>query len=224
MSESNPVAGMLGFVSVGSARFSAEALRGLEDLARSLHHRVEWVVLEGPERYNIMAMESVDEQTATSLAVDRAKLFRERIGLTSSVASRWNAFLGAERFEEALSRVETGFAELRTFRAACINQTFSNLLPRFRRAGIERKTDPRVRVASSYLREELAAKLAAYESGLWAGEVMPVPEMKLVRDMYRGRYFAVQRPRRPYTIAWPGEGGDSRGVAMEEAGEVDLGV
>jgi tRNA-dependent cyclodipeptide synthase len=177
-------------VSIGSSLFTKDVIGRLGDWAAHQDLKVRFVILSEPERHNIKAFEKVGYEKAAALAEDRADIYAKEYGLTGSSAMTWGEICRRLPFETDLKRIQEYYGTNKSFQRNCLSHTFSNLQPRFRRHGVRKKSHPLVQEAVYYLLEELAIKVGAFESGEFAGEIIPHDEMEITKAIYSGSYFS----------------------------------
>lgn len=176
-------------ISVGSSIFNNGLIRKLDAWAESRGMRIGYVMLSIPERHNIEVFNSLDNEAALSLAEKHGRECQEKLSLSDGRLISWKDICGRVHFNEAHEKLLEQYQNNRSFRAHCLSQTFSNLQPRFHEIGVKKKTDEPVRRSASYLLEELAIKVGAFESGAYIGEILPRLEMGIVENIYAGSYF-----------------------------------
>ena len=183
-------------VSVGSRSFNPESITRLDNCANERHLHLLYIVLDGPERYNMSVFHGLHGAVARSAASRSARNYVISVGLPQNRLLYWAE---AIRDLPALGRILVSLNNLffanRSFRNLCLAQVYSNLKPRLARLGVKNQRDPRVLRASSYLLEELAFKAAAFEEGPYCAELLPVPEMPIVRDLYSSNWITLKRER-----------------------------
>jgi hypothetical protein len=176
-------------VSVNSASFDSKIIGHFNAWTQDRGAKLRYVLLSYPERHNIRVFESVTEEEALSIADAHALSYREKLGLSDSELMTWKEICDRVGFEKEFDRVLKFYRTNRSFRAHCLSQTFSNLQPRFKAIGVKKKSDERVQHAASYLLEELAVKVGAFEGGAFSGEILPKEEMPVVKEIYAGSYL-----------------------------------
>jgi tRNA-dependent cyclodipeptide synthase len=176
-------------VSIESSHFTPGLVEAYRVWARQ-RAMLSFVLLEGPERHNVAVFEGVSEVRALTLCRERGNQLAAFLRLSDLELLHWDDFRLLIPYTRVFRQVTRAFREDSSFRRHCLSQTFSNLQPKFRRLGVRNNRDPLVKRATEYLLEEVAAKLAAVESGAFTGEILPGPEMGLMARVYSGRYFA----------------------------------
>jgi hypothetical protein len=164
---------------------------------------VTYILLDGLEQYN----DAVIPPVATSKLADEVRTALKRLRSTPR-SSMWS-WADVER--------QTGFAVYREVVADCyrddahfcretMNQSFRNLQPRLKAAEVRNSRDPRVRNLAQYLVYEIACKLLLTQEGFFQHELLPKPEMPLMRAIYEGGYrdiAALVRQRPVYAPIGP---------------------
>lgn len=174
------------------------------------------VVLDSLEAINAQAIEGMSPSAAFKAAKQRAA------AVTSGIRQRNLTILpfdqAIERFNAGpfMSRFEDAFDEDREFRSHCLNETFSNLLPKFKRLGVHEKSNKRVWLSARYLIGELALKSGLAAATEVYGEIMPRAEGSLALAIYEGRYGP--SPVKPVGFRIVVHDGDTCEVALVRGG------
>jgi len=176
-------------MSVGNAVFTTDLLSRYLEWCQFHGRDLECVVLDEPHRHNLQGLKRLPRSMAAKEAERMADVWLQKISVEGLAFVSWSSFCGNVDFDRQLGRVEDAFFQDLHFQNDCLNQTFSNLKPKFDRIGVGDKADYRVELCSRYLREEIAGKIGAVESGEYAGEIMPHPENELVLKVYAGEYL-----------------------------------
>lgn len=209
-------------VSVGNPSFTHELLESYSSWARSIGCPLVCCLLDRPEIYNLMAFEALGRDESAKVASAKALQLLNRLELPEKVIHQTFDELGAKiGYDKRLKEVNALYDSNGRFRRHCLNQTFSNLLPRFRRIGVSHKNDPKVHVAVRYLIEEIALKIALFEDCCFRGEIMPHAESQLILSIYRGRYLTLRPRNEDFLIVWHnGSQADVRAIASLTAEDV----
>jgi tRNA-dependent cyclodipeptide synthase len=187
-------------VSIGSTWFNGALIDQFDRWARDSHYRIRYIILTEPERHNIEVFEGVSQAESAALARRRAIAYQHSLGLSNAAMLSWEEVCPRIGFEEAYKKVMNCYTTNKSFQRHCLSQTFSNLQPRFVRHGVRRKSDPKVHKSVFYLLEELAIKIGAFESGAFAGEVLPHKEMDVTSAIYSGTYFECPVSRKGFNV------------------------
>jgi tRNA-dependent cyclodipeptide synthase len=176
-------------ISVGSGRLSSGLVTEYRSWAEELGDRIHFMVLEAPERFNVSIFEGRSLPDAALIAKQRAWAVQRELNLPSSEVTPWARLRDQIGYSFQRERIYAQYNKDRSFERHCLSQTYSNLQPRFRRVGVDRKTHPKVKIAVNYLLEELAIKIGVFENGPFDGEIVPFGEMEVTKRIYSGHYF-----------------------------------
>lgn len=187
-------------MSVGSAAFTPQLLSEYRSWCKMRRTDLECVVLDEPHRFNLHGLKRLPLSVAEREAKQVAREWLEALAVEGLAFVSWASFRAGVDFDRQLARVENSFLRDPHFRNDCLNQTYSNLKPKFDRIRATDKGDYRVELCSRYLREEIAGKLCAVESREYAGEIMPHPENEIVLKIYAGEYLGTILGARSYRI------------------------
>jgi tRNA-dependent cyclodipeptide synthase len=191
---------LLCLISIGSTSFNKELIQRFNRWAQNYDYIIRYVILSEPERHNIQAFESLSDAESAVLARKRAIECQRQLGLSDAAMLSWEKVCPRIGFEEAYEKIRDCYATNKSFQRHCLSQTFSNLQPRFLQHGVKKKSDALVRKTVSYLLEELALKIGAFETGEFAGEVLPHREMDVTNEIYSGTYFNCPVSRKGFQV------------------------
>ena len=180
---------IVSLVSVNNKRFTAQLFGEYSRWAAAARADFIGVVLDRPERHNLLVFENLCPLDAEVEAIRRGKEIGARLSGSGARVLAWDEFCHRVDYDRFHQVVYDTFHANGPFRRRCLNQAFSTLQPRFRQLGVSKKTDPFVGVAVNYLLEEIALKVAIWTNSLYLGEIMPKPEANLILDVYREKYF-----------------------------------
>lgn len=191
---------LLCLVSIGSTWFNRELITQFDRWAIDSHYLIRYIILSEPERHNIEAFEGASDAESAMLARKRAIACQHNLGLSDTSMLSWEEVCPRIGFEEAYKKVMNCYATNKSFQRHCLSQTFSNLHPRFLQHGVRKKSDEMVRKSVFYLLEELAIKVGAFETGEFAGELLPHGEMDVTNAIYSGTYFECPVSRKGFKV------------------------
>jgi tRNA-dependent cyclodipeptide synthase len=191
---------LLCLVSIGSTWFNREVIAQFNRWAKDSHYQIRYIILSEPERHNIEAFEGIAEAESAALARKRAISCQQNLGLCDAAMLSWDEVCPRIGFEEAYKKVINCYTTNKSFQRHCLSQTFSNLQPRFLQHGVRKKSDAKVRKSVFYLLEELAIKVGAFETSVFAGEVLPHKEMDVANAIYSGAYFDCSVSRNGFNV------------------------
>lgn len=186
-----PQACYLCLVSVSSEQFSRALVNAYREWADVNGCSLRFVLMDAPERFNILEFEGAGQEAAPDLAAARGRDRSRLMGLSDDEMVTWREAIASVGFEEWLVQAQKLFYGGGSFRRHVLSEVFSNLQPRFRRKGVHRKGAKAVERCAPYLLEEIAFKAAVFSSGAFFGELAPRPETGLMLAIYGGRYLGV---------------------------------
>ncbi len=149
--------------------------------------------VEIPERHKVEVFERLPASVSLDLARERGGRIIEELGHGGVAFTGWDEICRELGWSRTFEMVFKCFQGTPSFRRHCLSQTFSNLQPRFRKIGVEKKNEAQVERCACYLLEELALKACLFSSDRFAGEIMPSAENGLVLAVYGGKYFPCSR-------------------------------
>jgi serine/threonine protein kinase len=152
--------------------------------------QIRYVLLPGPKRHKVRVLEDFAGEAPEEMDKQDAEWVQD-LGIPSASILRWDEICARVDFKAAYKKVLEAYRDNVSFKELCLSQTESDLQPRFDALGVQNQWDARVWVNRwvRYLLEELALKVALFESGEFHGEILPQAEKDIVRRIYEGAYF-----------------------------------
>lgn len=170
-------------VSVNSSHYTQDNLEAIENTCTATGLEVDFILIDEPEVYNIMALESMGVEDARLCAHSRSNEYRNKMVHWGYRPKKWLDAVSENLYRKYREWLSGSINESRKVKSEVLNQTYSNLYPKFRKLGIN-KNDDRVLIATEYLIDEIAMKLCLYDNRIYDGEVMWCEEMRYVLKCY----------------------------------------
>lgn len=144
-----------------------------------------YVLLDGLEKFNTSVLADAEFPD-----LERAiAAVRRRLEETPCLAVwTWGDVERQPRFAGYTDAIADCYRENAHFRRATMNQSYRNLQPRLKAANIRNSRDARMHTLAQYLLNEIACKLLLGQERLFQCEVLPVPEMPVMKAIYAGQY------------------------------------
>jgi serine/threonine protein kinase len=161
----------------------------LNTWADSHSMQIRYVLLPGPKRHKVRVLDVAGE-AAEEMDKEDAE-WMQKLGIPDVSILQWDEICARVDFKAAYKKVLEAYRDNASFKELCLSQTESDLQQRFNELGVQNPWDARVWVNRwvRYLLEELALKVALFESGEFHGEILPQSEKDIVRRIYEGAYF-----------------------------------
>lgn len=201
-----PTSRFVCLISPESPVYSRALLQAYARRAAKEGSRLQSILIDLPNRFNISVFENVPLEEASRLAASRGAIQLKELAIPEVSLVGWTTVASSPSYWYWLSVVTRYYRQSGTFRRHCLNETFSNLQPRFRRLGVTTKRNPAVSTCVQFLLEEIACKVSSFVNPDVTGELMPHRESQLFLQIYSGRYFNCTRNGDPFRIIYlPGD-------------------
>jgi len=181
-------------VSLGAKIMTPEYFATLLSYTKQRDWTLQLILLDTMEEANLKFLElgnlvGIDETIAL-----RCKEIEDFVQVHSSedpasISSvRFSLLATAANFSSYAKAVKSCFESNKHFQNLCLHQTFRNLHPRLVRVGVRSQRNDTVRCLVDYLLDEISIKLFVGSESLADIEIAPMPEMKVMEDLYSGRF------------------------------------
>jgi serine/threonine protein kinase len=179
------------FLELSNPSMNRDLINILSTWAESHSMEIRYILLPGPKGKRIEALEDLYGEATEAINPTKDSEVVRELGISNANLISWDEICAWVDFKSCYARVLEAYRSNRSFADDCISQASSDLQPIFEKFGVENKWDERVWVNRwvRYLLEELALKIALFESGEFHGEILPKRERDIVRRIYSGVYF-----------------------------------